>query len=391
MAKSDKVLEDVKEKKPVIMDWTYIWVAGDGSIRSARYTTTGSTPRIQRFDGSATKQASTDNSDLFLVPVREYREDWQWSSLTNGEISRDSAYVLCEVQTADGTPHASNTRADLRKFLSKNPTLDSVKVGFEQEVLLIDPDTRQPYRWPTGKNDKGETQVVFPGPQGRYYAGNGDFQRGREVIERLADRCSYREVPVEAYSPGICLSQWSYVLGKTDLLTACDNLVFSRYILELTAEAENDPRCVISYQPKSFPGSEWNGNGCNFRVYLNNYIASNGNAALAKSICETLAEDHREHMASYGAGNEQRLVGKTGGVSDYNRFSWGFGDRTASVCVPTIPLNGDAADFSYIEDRRPGANVDPYAGILALSRSLVKVVDLAPPTKADSFEPKLVK
>jgi len=42
MAKSEYVVKvDKDEKKPVVMDWTYIWLAGDGSIRSANLTTVG--------------------------------------------------------------------------------------------------------------------------------------------------------------------------------------------------------------------------------------------------------------------------------------------------------------------------------------------------------------
>jgi len=389
MAKNEYVKVEKDEKKPVLIDWTYIWVAGDGSIRSAHYISLGETPKIQRFDGSACKQASTDNADLFLVPVRTIRD------LGGEEITHDRGIALCEVQTADGTPHASNTRADLRKFLAAND-LTAVKIGFEQDALLIDPDTRQPYRWPTGKNEKGEPQVVFPGPQGRYYGGSGDFQRGRELVDSFYNLCVWRKIGMHSYNAAICLSQWSFVTKETDALTACDNLIISRYLLESTAEENsywnrNTPRCVISYQPKSFPGTEWNGNGCCIRLYLDNYTNSNGNAGLAKAICESIGEDHREHIAAYGVGNEQRLVGKTGGISDFNKFSWGFGDRTASLCVPTIPLNADSAHLLYIEDRRPGGNVDPYAGVLALSRSLTKVTDLAPTANCEAFEPKLVK
>jgi len=383
--KNDSV--ETKQNTPTVMEWTYIWIAGDGTIRSSRFNSRGETPTIQRFDGSATKQASTDNSDLFLVPVKT----WVEHTYMAFDMNVGSGIVLCEVQTADGTPHASNTRADLRKFLDKNTKLSTAKIGFEQDILLIDPETRQPYAWPKGKNEKGEETVMFPGPQGRYYGGSGDFMRGRSLFDSFTERVFYRGPLVKQYHPGVCLSQWSYTLEETDLLTACDNLILSRYLLESSAEDVSTPRCVISYQPKSFPGTDWNGSGCNFRVYLENYTKSGGNASLAKNICETIGEDHREHMAAYGAGNEQRLVGKAGGISDYNKFSWGFGDRTASVCVPTVPLNGNTSDFTFIEDRRPGANVDPYAGVLALSRSLVKAVDLVPPVKAEAFEPKLVK
>lgn len=386
MAKNEKT--EVKTEEKIVMDWTYIWIAGDGSIRNARFKTRGTLPRVQRFDGSATKQASTDNSDLFLEPIKYWNDSFY---LGASDTKEGSGIALCEVRTADGTPHASNSRADLRKFLDKNPTLfDKVKIGMDQDIMLINPDTRQPYRWRNGKNEKGEEQVMFPGPQGRYYGGTGDFVRGRGVVDSFVDRLYYRDIFVKSCISGICLSQWTYSLEETDVMTACDNLILSRYLLESTAEDQDSPRCVISYQPKSFPGTDWNGNGCNFRVYLENYTKSNGNAGLAKTICESIGEDHREHMAAYGAGNETRLVGKTGGISDYNKFSWGFGDRTASVCVPTVPIIGNSSDFVYFEDRRPGGNVDPYA-VLALSRSLVKVIDIAPPAKAEAFEPKLVK
>lgn len=43
------------------VDWVYVWLDADGGIRNANYTSFGETPKIQRFNGSACKQASTDN------------------------------------------------------------------------------------------------------------------------------------------------------------------------------------------------------------------------------------------------------------------------------------------------------------------------------------------
>jgi glutamine synthetase len=387
---SEKPPTHVGETKTNLTHWNYVWLAGDGTIRSARYFSVGETPKIQRFDGSACKQASVDNADLFLVPVRILGP------------SNNRGIVLCEVQTADGTPHATNSRASLHKFISKND-MSNVHIGFEQEILFIDPDTRQPYRWPTGKDDKGETQVIFPGPQGRYYGGSGDFQRGREIFDRFTNICLETGIELTSQTAGICLSQWSYSTKETDILTACDTLVLTRYLLEIAAESSEKPRCVISYQPKSFPGTEWNGNACNIRIYMNDrqILADN-----ARHICETIGKDHSEHMASYGSGNETRLVGKTQGTSDFNKFTWGFGDRSASLCVTTIPVttgwcgkfptttvSDDTSHLIYIEDRRPSANMDPYLGVLALSRSLVNVVNSSStttPIKSETFKPKLV-
>jgi glutamine synthetase len=375
-------------------EWTYIWIAGDGSIRSTMYKMVGQ-PKVQRIDGSACKQASTENSDLYLVPVRAYADVFSADILS--DLGASWGVVLCEVQTADGTPHASNTRATLSKFLESAPSLEQVGIGFEQDVILIDPDNRQPYKWPTSKDDAGNTQVVFPGPQGRYYGGSGDFVRGRGIADAFVDQCQYKNIYVEHITPGICLSQWTYNLKKNSILAACDDLILSRYMLEKVAEQETAPRCVVSYVPKSFPGTEWNGNGCVIKMYLPNYIASNGNPDLAKSICETIGADHRAHMVCYGMGNDQRLIGKTGGISDYNTFTWGYGDRTASLCVPVVPTAirdtvgaFDPQDFMYIEDRRPGGNIDPYFAVLALSKSLVNVVELPVPAEAESPELNLV-
>ena len=53
------------------------------------------------FDGSSTYQADGGDSDLILMPVRFVKDP-----LREGE-----AYlVLCEVLTADGAPHGTNTR-----------------------------------------------------------------------------------------------------------------------------------------------------------------------------------------------------------------------------------------------------------------------------------------
>jgi len=390
MSSKKEVIPVIEEDKkvPESYSFTYFWIDGFGGLRSANFISKDKEPSIQRFDGSATKQAATDNSDLFLVPIKTYGKTSYWYSGNGG-------YVLCEVQTADGTPHLSNARADLKKFISANPSLNQVEVAFEQEFVLIDPDTRQPYTWPTNKNEKGEVTTVFPGPQGRYYGGHGDFVRGRDIVDIFVNDSNFDGAGIESYMPSIMLSQWSFVTTPNSLLSACDDLIFRRFLLERTAESSSKPRAVVSYVPKSFPGMEWNGSACNFRFYLPNYGPnSSADPSVAKGICEILADDHREHMSAYGSGNEQRLVGKSNGVSDYNKFSWGFGDRTASVCVPTIPTKVDQAHrFMYIEDRRPGANVDPYLGILAASRSLVKAIAVKPSKsdkKAESFEPKLV-
>ena len=66
---------------------------------------------------------------------------------------------------------------------------------------------------------------------------------------------------------------------------------------------------------------------------------------------------HALHMKLYGEGNSNRLTG-IHETSSFTKFSYGAGNRAASFRIPTsvAAANGKG----YIEDRRPGSNIDPY-------------------------------
>ena len=68
------------------------------------------------FDGSSTKQAEGKSSDCLLKPVALYPD----SSRENGFI------VMTEVLLPDGSPHPSNTRANINDD-------EGTWFGFEQE------------------------------------------------------------------------------------------------------------------------------------------------------------------------------------------------------------------------------------------------------------------
>ncbi len=60
-------------------------------------------------------------------------------------------------------------------------------------------------------------------------------------------------------------------------------------------------------------------------------------------------------MELYGD-NSQRLTGKHE-TSSKDEFSFGIGNRAASVRIPTSTA---ASKKGYIEDRRPASDIDPY-------------------------------
>ena len=75
-----------------------------------------------------------------------------------------------------------------------------------------------------------------------------------------------------------------------------------------------------------------------------------------KNACDKLKLTHSSHMEVYGKYNEERLTG-IHETSSINSFSWGVSDRGKSI---RIPLNVLKDSCGYLEDRRPGANQDPY-------------------------------
>jgi glutamine synthetase len=64
-----------------------------------------------------------------------------------------------------------------------------------------------------------------------------------------------------------------------------------------------------------------------------------------------------EHIAVYGYGIQDRLTGKHE-TAPWNKFSYGTSDRGASI---RIPLQTARDGKGWLEDRRPNANMDPYA------------------------------
>ena len=70
-----------------------------------------------------------------------------------------------------------------------------------------------------------------------------------------------------------------------------------------------------------------------------------------------LAEKHKLHLTLYGEDNHQRLTGHHE-TSSMHTFSYGTGNRAASVRIPTSTAHANGK--GYIEDRRPASNIDPY-------------------------------
>ena len=327
----------------------YIWMDGAVPTRylrsKARTVDVGSSPTVEdfpewSFDGSSTNQAVGSDSDCILKPA----------SFIADPIRGEGRYlVMCEVYNPDDTPHESNSRAQLRAVLDAGAAAQDPWCGFEQEYTLF--EGRQPLGWP----DTG-----FPGPQGPYYCGVGaDEAFGRDLVEDHAQACLDAGILFYGINAEVMPGQWEFQTGyrgdpkeAADALTVCDHTWLARWLLYRIAE---DYGVTVSTDNKPIKG-DWNGAGMHTNFSTNDIRDPKKGMAAIEAAMKKLEEKHKEHVTLYGAGNFERLTGHHE-TCDIDTFKYGTADRGCSIRIPQpVAQKG----YGYFEDRRPGANADPY-------------------------------
>lgn len=283
------------------------------------------------FDGSSTMQAEGKSSDCLLKPVRVVHDP-----IRGGQ----NILVLCEVMNADGSAHASNTRVHTRKIAEQAAEYEAL-FGIEQEYTLF--EGKRPLAWPT----EGD-----PGPQGPYYCGVGASRvYGRELVEAHLQACLDAELSISGINAEVMPGQWEFQVGPLGPLDVADELWIARWLLERLGE---EVGIDVSLSPKPMLG-DWNGAGAHTN-FSTRQMRMPGGLQAVEAACEKLKEKHKEHIAAYGAGNDERLTGRHETCS-INEFRYGVSDRGASVRIPMFTSKNG---YGYLEDRRPAANMDPY-------------------------------
>lgn len=292
------------------------------------------------FDGSSTYQADGSSSDLTLKPV---------NVVTDPLCDGGNYLVMCEVMYPDGQPHETNTRSKLRGILDRGASEFDPWFGVEQEYTLF--KGRTPLGWP----DTG-----YPAPQGPFYCGVGaDEVFGRRLIKRHAKGCLDAGLMIFGINAEVMPGQWEFQIGYRGVseedagpLNVADHVWFARWLLYRLGEDEG---ITATLKNKPVHG-DWNGAGqhTNFSTNATRNKAK-GRQAIDDAVA-LLKDKHDAHIEVYGADLGERLTGKHE-TCPIDQFRSGVGHRGASV---RIPAQVAEKGYGYIEDRRPGANADPY-------------------------------
>ena len=279
------------------------------------------------FDGSSTRQAEGNDSDCILKPVAIFPDP-----------DRSDAYlVMNEVYNADGTPHDTNARATI------DDDDNDFWFGFEQEYFLWDPETNLPLGFPRDQT-----------PQGQFYCSVGAKNTfGREVMDRHLDMCLDAGINVEGTNAEVAAGQWEFQTFAKGAAKAGDEMWVARYLLERLAEEYG---LSIEYHPKPLGDTDWNGSGMHAN-FSNTTLRTCGSKETYEKICEAFRPVVKEHIAVYGAYNDQRLTGKHE-TQSIHEFSYGVSDRGASIRIPIMTVENGYK--GWLEDRRPSSNGDPY-------------------------------
>ena len=323
----------------------YIWIDAYGKTRSKTKIMHGTEIKeyeldyvpMWTFDGSSTGQSTGSRSDLILIPVALFRDPFRRYT-DDSDLSHSSLLVLCEIYGEDNKPHHTNNRHKCNETYRITRKYESL-FGIEQEYVLYD-NNNEPYKW-NGKMLK----------QGEHYCGaGGNVSIGREIVEEHIVACCYAGISICGVNAEVMPSQWEFQIGTEDGISVCDQLWVARYILDRICEKYG---CWANYHPK--PKKDFNGSGCHTNFSTKQMREENGYDHIVEA-CKKLSLVHKEHLECYGNHNDERLVGQYE-ASNIDVFTYGVAERGCSV---RIPLNVVQQKKGYMEDRRPGSNMDPY-------------------------------
>lgn len=310
----------------------YIWIGGNGEFRSKKRVIDRSIISLEwNYDASSTGQATSNgNTEGILRPVAYFNNP------LNKIENHDNMLILCATYDVKGNPLENNCRHNAEKIFETEKALEEEPwYGLEQEYFMI----------------QKELQFFSTSNTFSHYCGTVDNYIERLISEKHFAACLEAGLKISGINAEVSQYQWEFQIGPCVNITAADQLVVARYLLERIAEEYNVEIC---YNPK--PELNANGSGCHTNFSTNSTRQNNIGIQEIYTCMKKLEANHEKHIAVYGTDNEKRLTGHHETAS-FEHFSWGIGTRNTSIRIPNQVVK-DAQ--GYFEDRRPAANMDPY-------------------------------
>lgn len=313
--------------------YEYLWLDIKEQIRSKTKVLEGITdpeilPPEWNFDASSAGDRPVTDSEEKLYPKKLYHDPIRGAP---------HKLVICENPT-------NPSREAAREVFSFKPELEPM-FGLEQEFMIYSCETGKLLGWPKGDES-------FP-PCEDYYCSVGSrscFDKGREYVEKVMQLALKCGLGITGFNWEVAPGQGEFqVCGKG--IRAADDLIILRYLLKRVGEEYN---YVISFDCKPF--ENLNGSGLHTNYSTKPMREDKNGLDLIYEAIYRLEATHSQDQRLFGKGNCLRLTGKHE-TSSIAAFTWGIGDRTASI---RIPRETEENRKGYFEDRRPGANADPY-------------------------------
>jgi len=324
----------------------YIWLDNNGELRSKTRVLYNNSDSIYipdwNYDGTSTGQANiNDNSEVIIKPCKYYK-----NPLTPIIANTNSFLVMCDTWNIDGTHLPSNTRFPATRTFNVNLDIDQPWFGLEQEYYMVNSE------WPVNIKKSNN-----------YYCGCVSFHKNdniileqssqkiqKQIVEEHMIACINADLKISGTNAEVSPYQWEFQIGPCLGIDAADELYVARFLLQRIAEKYD---VAICYSPKMNPYLSGSGGHTNFST---SQSRADGGIEYIFSYMEKLEKNHTKHMTVYGKNNETRLTGQHE-TAHFSKFSYGIGTRNTSVRIPSESMYKNCG---YFEDRRPGANFDPY-------------------------------
>ncbi|XP_070391238.1 glutamine synthetase, mitochondrial-like isoform X2 [Dermacentor albipictus] len=198
-----------------------------------------------------------------------------------------------------------------------------------------------------------------------FYAVGSENTAGRQVADAHIKACSYAGVKLYGSNVEAVISQWEYQIGPLPGVETGDHLWISRYILQRVAE---DFGVVVSFEPRPFKSLKMPGCAGHINFSTKSSRSEGGLDWINKAIAK-LELKHELHLKAYDPrkdANKERLRGNLMATPS-REFSAAVSAKTVCVRIPRLTK---VAGRGFFEDRRPGANVEPYRAMQRLVETL---------------------